>query len=104
MTTHAEKIASLPQYRSHKVVRAARILEVEPLQYSHLVLDGGDGTGLRKVTLAISTEWLARHNPQTGGYLVVYEDGYSSYSPAAAFVEGYSLIQQTTESPTQSAG
>jgi hypothetical protein len=40
----------------------------------------------------ISHEYVARHQPQVGGYYVVYKDGYKSFSPAAAFEEGYSRI------------
>jgi len=32
------------------------------------------------------------HNPQPGGYFVVYKDGYKSFSPAKAFEEGYTRI------------
>ena len=38
-------------------------------------------------------EWLDKHNPEVGGYYVVYEDGYKSFSPAKAFEEGYTLIK-----------
>lgn len=30
---------------------------------------------------------------KVGGYYVVYEDGYESWSPAEAFEKGYTLIQ-----------
>jgi hypothetical protein len=41
----------------------------------------------------VSLEYLDKHSPQAGGYYVVYEDGYRSYSPAAAFEAGYTLIK-----------
>lgn len=37
-------------------------------------------------------EWLDKHNPEVGGYYVVYKDGYISFSPAKAFEEGYIKI------------
>lgn len=40
----------------------------------------------------IEPEFIAKHNPQPGGYFVIYKDGYKSFSPAKAFEEGYTLI------------
>lgn len=40
----------------------------------------------------VDAEFLAKHRPQVGGYVVVYADGYLSWSPAAAFEEGYTRI------------
>jgi hypothetical protein len=41
----------------------------------------------------IDQAFILKHNPQPGGYFIVYEDGYQSYSPAKAFEEGYTLIE-----------
>lgn len=38
---------------------------------------------------AVGEEYMDKHNPQVGGYYVVYADGYKSWSPAQAFEEGY---------------
>ena len=36
---------------------------------------------------------MKRHQPQVGGYYVVYApDGYASFSPADVFEEGYTLV------------
>jgi hypothetical protein len=40
----------------------------------------------------VDYQWAHRYKPEVGGYYVVYEDGYSSYSPAKAFEEGYTQI------------
>lgn len=40
----------------------------------------------------VDAEYLKKHDPQPGGYYITYEDGYESYSPAAAFEEGYTRI------------
>lgn len=42
--------------------------------------------------LRVDTDFLARHTPVAGGYYVVYEDGYKSFSPAKAFEEGYTRL------------
>lgn len=77
-------INTMPSYRSHKIVRAVKIEGID-LENVALVVDGGK-------TLLIDAVWLERHKPEAGGYYVRYEDGYSSYSPAKAFEEGYTAI------------
>ncbi|HVZ18017.1 MAG TPA: hypothetical protein VG897_12915 [Terriglobales bacterium] len=86
----------LPRYKCHKEVSALKIkaivvlpsrprtrdhntieLHFEEQGYAPIVKDPG---------------WHQRHNPQVGGYYVVYDDGYTSFSPAKAFEEGYSRI------------
>lgn len=73
-------------YQSHKIVQAARINGMHSKSSGtngHTIyLDNGEEHD-------VSPEWMARHNPQSGGYLVVYEDGYMSFSPTAAFEGGY---------------
>jgi hypothetical protein len=76
----------LPLYRCHKIVRAAKITALRQNgnhDMPDLVL--GDIGGI--VTLL--PDWHAKHKPQVGGYLVQYDDGYTSFSPAKAFEEGY---------------
>lgn len=40
----------------------------------------------------LNAEFVAKHKPETGGYYVVYADGYKSFSPAKAFEDGYTRI------------
>jgi hypothetical protein len=40
----------------------------------------------------VDEAYIQKHNPQPGGYYVVYKDGYKSFSPAQAFEEGYTRI------------
>lgn len=37
----------------------------------------------------VNKAYLEKHNPQIGGYYVLYPDGYESWSPAEAFEAGY---------------
>ena len=37
-------------------------------------------------------EYVAKHKLEVGGYYVVYEDGYKSFSPASAFESGYTPL------------
>jgi hypothetical protein len=83
-------VVELPQYRCHKVVRAAKITAFRQNGnpgMPDIVLGeiGGIVTAL--------PDWHAKNKPQVGGYYVVYEDGYTSYSPAKAFEEGYAKLE-----------
>lgn len=40
----------------------------------------------------VDNAYFMKHRPQVGGYYVVYDDGYKSFSPAKAFEEGYTRI------------
>lgn len=71
----------LEKYKCHKIVQAARILGIS--------LTGELAFGTDNFILK-DKKWLDKFKPGVGGYFVVYEDGYESYSPAKAFEEGYS--------------
>lgn len=86
----ADVDSTLPQYRSHKTVRAARIVAIPLADDGRtLMVDRGDGTTVEVVP---EHAYFAKHQPQVGGYYVVYADGYRSFSPAEAFEAGYSLL------------
>lgn len=84
----------IPQYRCHKVVRAAKITAVE----GH-VEDNGMRLMLGEIGGQVDVDdiWLGKHGQldMPGGYYVVYDDGYTSFSPAKAFEEGYARIHQS---------
>ena len=42
----------------------------------------------------LSREFCERHKPAVGGYVVYYDDGYTSYSPAQPFEDGYTLLKE----------
>lgn len=91
---------TLPRYRCHKHVWALKILEVIPKDNPDL--SGNSAAASYGATIVtddkdrtpfdVSAEYVTKHNPQGGGYFVVYSDGYQSYSPAKAFEEGYSPV------------
>jgi len=82
----------LPLYQCHKRVRACRI---------HAI-DYDDEKAQWVVTPAepfldpfrVHPQFVAKHAPKAGGYLVQYSDNYLSYSPQAAFEEGYAEVSQ----------
>lgn len=95
----------LPRYRCHKEVRALKIREVikhahpdpkaddaafeasSTFQGAHLFpVDDGYGP------IPVDAAWYRKHSPEAGGYYVLYDDGYASYSPAKAFEDGYTRL------------
>lgn len=81
---------TLPRWQCHKVVQAAQI---EAIRDQH-VPDGAILTLTGGFTIKVDSKWTDRHQAKVGGYLVIYEDGYMSFSPAAAFESGYTRIAQ----------
>lgn len=75
----------MDRYRCHKLVDAAKIQHIGTHALSVVDVDG------KTSEITMTSSWLAKHQPEVGGYLVVYEDGYMSYSPAKAFESGYTL-------------
>jgi hypothetical protein len=72
----------LPKYVCHKEVHAAKITGVNK---EALLLIFGEINS----HIMVDSDWLKRFAPEAGGYFVVYEDGYTSFSPAEAFESGY---------------
>lgn len=70
----------MPRYVCHKKVHALQILEVKD---DSLVVEAPFAP------IKVSWDWLEHHCPAAGGYYVVYQDGYTSYSPKTAFEQGY---------------
>lgn len=89
-----EATAQMPLYECHKKVWALKIAHVEDNR------DAGADGGLLHINdghfapVQVDAAYLAKHNPEAGGYYVVYADGYRSYSPAVAFEAGYTLIKK----------
>lgn len=79
----------MPKYECHKEVWALKIAGIvcDPrgVVYFQPAEEGYD-----KVQL--SPEYVAKHKPEVGGYYVVYEDGYKSFSPGGAFESGYTPL------------
>jgi len=85
----SEPRKEMPKYKCHKEVRALKIAAMEVQQDGSVRIQPHDA-GYDVFT--VSAEYWAKHKPEVGGYYVVYEDGYESYSPAKAFEDGYSPI------------
>lgn len=90
----------LPKYKSHKEVWALKIKSIvkdgegenRETDGSAIITPEEEGYAPFRVEL----DYMRKHNPQVGGYYVVYQDGYKSFSPAEAFEEGNTLIKEET--------
>ena len=84
--------SEMPRYVCHKTVHALKIeaVEANPDGTCYITSEATEGAGPARVE--VSREYIDKHAPESGGYYVVYEDGYKSYSPADAFENGYTFI------------
>ena len=83
----------MPKYRCHKVVHA---LKIQSVGDPPTLRDGS--RMLRFVDEQFAPRWVPaayvlKHTPHAGGYFVVYDDGYESWSPGDAFEAGYTRIE-----------
>lgn len=83
----------MPRYKCHK--------EVSALQITKIMTGGTLAFAGDFAPLHVGEGYFARHHPQPGGYYVIYDDGYASYSPAKAFEEGYAKLESAVEQLAQ---
>lgn len=89
----------MPKYKSHKEVWALKIESVAR-DADKAAEEGRETDGSAVITpentayspFKIDAEYLRKHDPQPGGYYVVYKDGYRSFSPGQEFEDGNTLI------------
>lgn len=96
--TMSQTATELPLYKCHKQVRAAKITGIGPASSDHTRLHFDEALN---VGVDVPLEWATKHKPQIGGYYVQYSDGYTSYSPAKAFEDGYTeakILQKIEDS------
>lgn len=76
----------LPKWKSKKIINADKITDIDvagiPFD-GYIILTTANGTRIKRLA-----NWYVKHEPNVGGYIVVYEDGYTSYSPAEPFEKG----------------
>lgn len=89
----------MPRYQSHKKVWALKIASIEfdidkartedrETDGSAIITPAEDGYGPFRVDAA----YVKKRQPKAGGYYVVYDDSYKSWSPADAFEDGNTRI------------
>ena len=94
----------MPKYQSHKIVHALKIKDIvfdcELASTENRETDGSAMITPEEKLFAsfkVDREFVRRlpqnhPNEIVGGYYVVYEDGYESWSPAKAFEDGYTKL------------
>ena len=79
----------MPLYQCYKRVHALKIVNV---------LNTDDVCrlffGEPYAPIDLPKSFKDKHDPEIGGYYVVYSDGYASYSPEVAFESGYVQIKR----------
>lgn len=90
---NGQVMVEMPKYKCHKEVHALKIAKI--------VVDGEgenretDGSAMITpedkgyAPFKVDHEYMRKHKPQVGGYYVLYEGGYKSWSPADVFESGY---------------
>lgn len=99
----------MQRWQCHKIVEAGKILSIDTVE--KLDADCGNiSTSLVKFTVKIERgtedvyvgyEYMDKFNPEVGGYIVKYEDGYLSYSPAKPFEDGYKKVRYDLETDSK---
>jgi len=82
----------MPKFKCHKEVHALKIDRVTLNPNNSVDLFFEDE---RYSPINLEEPWNDHHEPKVGGYYVVYEDGYASFSPGEAFEKGYALIGES---------
>lgn len=89
----------MPKYQCHKTVYALKIKTIvcdaeiargRKTDWSATITPEDS----RYAPFKVDADYLQRHAPVAGGYYVVYEDGYTSFSPAKAFEDGYTKVSK----------
>lgn len=81
----------LPLYKCHKEVRAGKITRI--VRFENEVLLELENIGDITDVYVSNKDLENKPSICVGMYYVLYSDGYFSFSPAAQFEEGYSLVE-----------
>lgn len=95
----SEVSQEMPKYQSHKKVWALKIAKIDK-DIDKAQVEDRETDGSAVITPAdegyghftVDHAYMTKHTPEVGGYYVVYEGGYKSFSPAEPFDKGYTRI------------
>ena len=76
-------------YKCHKQVKAFKISDIKLIEDSIYIIGSNEIVMVRE-------DFMQKFKPEVGGYYVLYNDGYQSYSPAEPFEEGYTELVEDT--------
>ena len=80
----------MPRYKCHKEVWALKIAAIETREDGSATLAFEDPGYAPTIVKDFSLKF--KGNEDDLGYYVVYNDGYTSWSPTKAFEEGYTRV------------
>lgn len=102
-------LASLPLWRSHKEVRAAKVVGIEEgsgLALCHWVLETGHRVPVdQDLALRVTSRTDGSGRNPIGGLFVLYEDGHRSWwslPPSEPFTAGYRRVTEDNGNGNQS--
>jgi hypothetical protein len=86
-------MSQLADWKCHKVVKAGKLIAQQPDDPGEpeVILTVEDQNGA-PCKVGVPRDFFARKAPNPGDYIVIYEDGYKSWSPASTFEAGYSRM------------
>lgn len=82
-----------PEYVSHKVVRAAKIVRIDEHSGRNVFVDPGDAS----LEPFICSQASMHEAAQVGWYAITYPDDFRSASPPDKFEEGYKRKEPSNE-------
>lgn len=84
-------LIEMPKYKCNKLVHALKIAEAR-VNDDETVTITPDDDGFAAFTTDKDFSSRFNGNENDFGYFIVYDDGYKSWSPSAAFESGYSRL------------
>lgn len=100
---------TLPLYQSHKIVGAAKIFSIDILYKPgttevESAVFSFTGNGHPPPRTYTGEQLAKKPSPQAGWYLVEYDGGYFSFSPAEQFEEGYYALSNAEPTENMNFG
>lgn len=84
-------MSELADWKCHKIVKAGKILKFERGFNPIIIVEDVNGAECKVET---TPGMFSRGRPNLGDYIVIYEDGYKSWSPGKVFEDGYTRIKK----------
>jgi hypothetical protein len=83
--TSGEASAMMPRYIGCKQVYALRIRSIEPMDGGRARLTFYEAFA----PITVEPGWVEKRGASAGGFFIQYQDGYTSFNPAASFEKDY---------------
>lgn len=89
----------MKKYKCHEVVHAGKIISMKPsmsaVDYVILKIEdhGPIEVDRNHEIWMVDRAYMDKHKPKVGGYFILYEDSYRSFSPAETFENGYTEVK-----------